>query len=127
MLAAVPDVLGVGQVSVGADRPEDLVLDDLGKADDGVERGAQLVAHIGEEEGLRAVRHLGVFLGGTKLLLNEILSADIYVVDVVELLAGLRFDIRSDDRRVGKECVSSCRSRLSSLHVKINENTKSQN
>src|SRR3546814_3069781 len=87
MLAAVPDVLGVGQVSVGADRPEDLVLDDLGKADDGVERGAQLVAHVGEEEGLRAVRHLGVFLGSAKLLLNELLTADIHDVAVVELLA----------------------------------------
>src|SRR3546814_17750707 len=64
----------------------------LGKADDGVERGSQLVAHIGEEEALRAVRHLGVFLGGAKLLLNELLTADIHDVAVVELLAGLGID-----------------------------------
>src|SRR3546814_14028261 len=31
-------------------------------------------------------------------------------------LAGAAFDIRSEERRVGKECVSTCRSRWSPYH-----------
>src|SRR3546814_14537428 len=37
---------------------------------------------------------------------------------------GGEVDYRSEERRVGKECVSTCRSRWSPYHQKKNENTK---
>ena len=40
-------------VAGGTERPEHLVAHDIGEADDGVQRGAQFVAHIGEETRLR--------------------------------------------------------------------------
>ncbi len=48
----------------GADRPEDLTLDDLGETDDCVQGGTQLVAHGGKELGLGAV-------GGLRLVSGE--------------------------------------------------------
>ena len=64
-----------------ADRPEHLVLHHLAEADDGVERRAQLMAHIGEEFRLRPARRLGagllarIFVGeigeALRLLLGE--------------------------------------------------------
>ena len=68
VLAALVDVLAVVAVLVAADRAEHLRLHDLGEADDGVERRAQLVAHIGEEARLRLV---GLF--GAGLLLGVFL------------------------------------------------------
>ena len=44
------------------ERPEHARLHDLGEADDGVERRAQLVAHIGEELRFRLVGLLGAGL-----------------------------------------------------------------
>ena len=49
-------------VLLGAERAEDAALHHLGEADDGVERRAQLVAHVGEEFGLGAVGALGLRL-----------------------------------------------------------------
>ena len=69
ILAAAADVAAVFVVLLGAERAEHAGLHDLGKADDGVERRAQLVAHIGEEFRLGLVGLLGaglllgVFLG----------------------------------------------------------------
>ena len=57
------DVVQVLPVAGAADRTEDLVLDDLREADDGVERRAQLVAHLGEELRAAALGQLGVGLG----------------------------------------------------------------
>src|SRR3546814_11416808 len=45
-------VLAVLRVS---ERPEEALLHDLRKADDGVQRRAQLVAHVGEEGGLGVI------------------------------------------------------------------------
>ena len=45
-----------------AERAEHAALHHLGEADDGVERRAQLVAHVGQELGLGAVRALGLRL-----------------------------------------------------------------
>src|SRR3546814_19609669 len=81
------------------ERPEGLRRHHLGKADDGVERRAQLVAHMGEEAGLRPAGRLG-FLGGAAQ---------------VALGVDLRGD-RSEERRVGKECVSTFRTRWSPYH-----------
>ena len=52
-------------IFVGAERAEHARFHDLGEADDGVERRAQLVAHVGEEFRLRLVGFLGagLFLG----------------------------------------------------------------
>src|SRR3546814_15154365 len=35
---------------------------------------------------------------------------------VAKILAGTHVDIRSEERRVGKECVSKCRSRVFTVH-----------
>src|ERR1700730_12065913 len=53
-----------------ADRPEDLAVDHLREADDGVEWRAQLMAHIGEKFGFGAAGDLGHFLGLAKLALR---------------------------------------------------------
>ena len=69
VLAALVDVAAIFAIAVGAERAEHARLHDLGEADDGVERRAQLVAHIGEEFRLGLVRLLGpglllgIFLG----------------------------------------------------------------
>jgi hypothetical protein len=47
------------------------VLDHLGKTDDGIERCAQLVAHIGEELCARGIGTLGIFFGGGELAFIE--------------------------------------------------------
>ena len=60
MRARGMDVAGIFLVARRADRPEAFLRDDLGKAQDGVERRAQLVAHIGEEGGLGGVRRFGL-------------------------------------------------------------------
>ena len=62
IFAARADVAAIFLILVGAERAEDAALHHLGKADDGVERRAQLVAHIGEEFGLGAVGALGLRL-----------------------------------------------------------------
>ena len=59
MLAADVDVVGIFLVGGNAVRPEQLALHHLREAENGVERGAQLVAHGGEKAGFREVRALG--------------------------------------------------------------------
>ncbi len=54
-----------------------LLLDHLAVADDGRERRAQLVAHVGEELALGAVRGLGGVLGGAQLLLRLLALGDV--------------------------------------------------
>src|ERR1700691_203051 len=61
VFARTPNIVGIIGVDRFANRTHDLVLDDLGKADDGVERGPKFVAHIGEKGRLRPVRRLGDF------------------------------------------------------------------
>src|SRR5215212_2244271 len=81
VLAARADVAAVLGVFVRAQRAEDAALHHLREADDGVERRAQLVAHIGEEFGFRAVRAFGLgFL--VEIALGEIRE-----------LVGLRFEL----------------------------------
>src|SRR3546814_13745637 len=43
-----------------------------------------------------------------------------------EKAARIAQSLRSEERRVGKECVSTCRSRWSPYHKKKNKNTKTQ-
>ena len=59
ILAARANVAAVIRVLVATERAEDAGLHDLGEAEDGVKRRAQLVAHLGEEFGLGAVGALG--------------------------------------------------------------------
>jgi len=63
MLPAGVEIVGVFEIFAVADRPQDFVGDDLGKADHRIERRAQLVAHIGEEFGFGAQRRLGPAIG----------------------------------------------------------------
>ena len=59
MLAARMDVVEIGLVGLVADRPEHLAAHQVGEAENGVERRAQLVAHRGQELRLRHVGRLG--------------------------------------------------------------------
>ena len=63
VLGAAVDVGGVLLVGRRAHRPVDGERHHVREADDGVERRAQLVAHVGEELGLGAAGLLGRFLG----------------------------------------------------------------
>ncbi len=64
ILAALADVARIFGVFRRAERPEHRRFHDLGEADDGVERGAQLMAHVGQELrlGLVGVFGAGLFL-----------------------------------------------------------------
>ena len=65
IVAAGENVVAVFLVFLRPERSEHAAFHDLGKSDDGVERGAQFVAHIGEEFGFGLVGFLGaVFLLG---------------------------------------------------------------
>ena len=59
MLAALVDVAGIFLIGRVRVRPQDLRAHDLGEAENGVERGTQLVAHGGEEARLGEVGLLG--------------------------------------------------------------------
>ena len=62
IVAAFADVAGIFAVFFGAERSEHGGFHDFGKADDGVERRAQLVAHVGEEFRFGLVGFLGAGL-----------------------------------------------------------------
>ena len=62
ILAAGENVGAIVAVLFRAERAEGLAFHQLREADDGVERRAKLVAHVGEEFGLGAVGHLGLGL-----------------------------------------------------------------
>ena len=66
-LVDVPDVLKVFRAADGA---EGFALDHSEKPDDGVERGAQFVAHVGEKLRLGVVREFGLLLGGPNFALR---------------------------------------------------------
>jgi hypothetical protein len=80
ILAALVDVAAIFAVFIGAERTEHRRLHDLGEPDDGVERRAQLVAHIGEEfrlglVGLLGSRFfLGIFVGEVGELVGLVLE-----------------------------------------------------
>ncbi|GAD60584.1 hypothetical protein MBEBAB_2834 [Brevundimonas abyssalis TAR-001] len=63
MLARVQDVDGVALVAFVAEGAEHLAGHDLGEAVDGVQRGAQFVAHIGQELALGLIGRLGAHHG----------------------------------------------------------------
>jgi hypothetical protein len=60
MPAAVVDIVGIGAVARITDRAEHAVLDGLGKADDGVQRRAELVGELRHDAGLGFVGPHGV-------------------------------------------------------------------
>ena len=62
IVAARTDVAAVIGIAWRAERAVDLARHQLGKSDDGIERRAQFVAHIGEEFGFRLVGGLGLGL-----------------------------------------------------------------
>ncbi len=79
---AAVNVAAVFVIFVGAERAEHAGRHDLGKADDGVERRAQFVAHVGEELGLGLVGVLGagLFLGVLLRQVRELLRLDLQLV-----------------------------------------------
>ena len=72
MRAARMDIVRVVAIGVVADGAIHLVLDDLGKADDRVQRRAQLVTHGGEELGLGAIAGLGRIERDPRLLFRSL-------------------------------------------------------
>src|SRR4030088_172951 len=63
MRAAVVDIGDIGAIFFIRERAEYFAQDHLGKPDDRVQWGTQLVAHGGEERRFRLVRRLGLFAG----------------------------------------------------------------
>ena len=70
--AAVVDVVGVFDVFRTPGGAEHLLHDDFRKADHGVQRRAQLVAHIGQELGLGPVGEVGLLLGQPHRLIGRL-------------------------------------------------------
>src|SRR3546814_6279748 len=62
-----------------SDLPEQSLLHDLGEADNGIQRRAQLMAHVREEGRLGVVRPLGLVAGDAQLPLLVLDLADIHV------------------------------------------------
>ena len=87
------DVVAVLLILVGAEHAEHAAAHDLGEADDGVQRRAQFVAHIGEEFGFRLVGFLGAILF-LRVFFGEVgeLSLRALQVDHVGAQAGVVFD-----------------------------------
>jgi hypothetical protein len=77
MQPARMDIVDVAQIFSIAHRPEEFAANNVGKADDRVERRAQLVAHFGEEIALRAVGELGGLAGLGHLLLRRPALGDV--------------------------------------------------
>src|SRR3546814_17135715 len=59
-----------------------------------------------------------IFAGGHHLIDDEggLVAGEILVFDVGQPVDDVAEDIRSEERRVGQECVSTCRSRWSPYH-----------
>ena len=75
MIAAVEDIGGITAIAL-TERPEHLPLHDLGKANDGVKRGAQFVAHIGQEFRFGAIGCLCLYFFEVQLLRFDGVSAE---------------------------------------------------
>ena len=73
----VVDVLEVLPVAVVAERPEALLHHHLGKADDGIERGADLVADLGEEFGLCRGGFFRLLAGVDQFFLGALPGGDV--------------------------------------------------
>ena len=76
MLAGGADLLQVGDLLAAA-LELGVLEQDLAVADHGVERRAQLVAHLGQEVGLGAVGALGLVLGDGQLLHRVLVAVDL--------------------------------------------------
>src|SRR5581483_4604138 len=63
MMAGMVDIRDIVEITRIAERPEELIADDIGEADDGIQGRAQLVAHIGKKMRLDATRLLRGLLG----------------------------------------------------------------
>src|SRR5882724_1032285 len=77
MLAAIPDIAGVLEILVRADRSIQLLADDFRESEDGVQGCAQLMAHVGQELTLGAVRELGLLLGAHQFLFGVLLLGNV--------------------------------------------------
>src|SRR3546814_18687968 len=93
---------GIVLVLGAAERAQPLVAQHLREAKYGVERRAQLVAHVGNEIRLRPARRFGLLEAPGQFLFRPLQK----LKGIVQLGCA-----RSEERRVGKECVSKCRSR----------------
>src|SRR3546814_12048687 len=91
-------------VSLVLEGTADFTENHLREAEDRIERRSQVVADIGQELGFAPRRGLS--------LLHSMAENLFTTLDLG----------RSDERRVGKECVSTCRSRWSPYHSKTKTN-----
>src|SRR3546814_15402402 len=65
-------------------------------------------------------------LGEQRVESDEQVQVDAAQIDVVDVHYRSDLFDRSEERRVGKECVSTCRSRWSPYHYQKNKNTQSK-
>ena len=86
MVAAFVNVLDIFHILIRAQRAEILIPHDVGKAENGVQRGAQLMAHGGEEFRFGLVGDLGLVLRRDKLVLDFPLGGGVAQHDRVEPL-----------------------------------------
>jgi hypothetical protein len=77
MLARIADVMGIFEIARAADRAEPFLRHHFGKADDGVERGADFVADPGKEIALVRIRGLRGALGGAQLFFGAFPLGDV--------------------------------------------------
>src|SRR3546814_15082455 len=94
------DILRHGQLGAAALRYRIVEGDDevaLGSGLDALENGIQRRQQVGQRDGAEIMAQRRTGAGGRRL--------------------------RSEERRVGKECVSTCRSRWAPYHSKKNKNT----
>src|SRR3546814_12406017 len=73
------------------------------------------------DEFVNCVRFLGKSWGGVNL--EDIKAPECFVIEE-RLKELMDIPVRSEERRVGKECVSTCRSRWSPYHSKNKHNRK---
>src|SRR3546814_21188208 len=89
---------------------------DVTVSDEALQKAEQ---YIEEEEGAanRLGGWLGVFLSATAIVMSLFHMYAAYAIVPTQTLRPIHVG-RSEERRVGKECVSTCRSRWSPYHSK---------
>src|SRR3546814_11909610 len=92
-----------------SDWSSDVCSSDLNALNHRLHDGDQLIGQLRHRE---LIDGLATGTGGDRLRLVEI------VAEVPAHAAGIAVLHRSEERRVGKECVSTCRSRWSTYHYK---------
>ena len=71
------DIVGIILITRLADGTEQLLRDDLGEPDYGVQRRTQFVTHVGEKRVLGGVGRFGGFLSSNEVVLHRLAFGDV--------------------------------------------------